>query len=50
MRYNRFSMQGHRILGNGLSEIHFDNKELIHINWKGYRFTVVNNEHGGHNS
>ena len=39
-------MQGRRILGNGLPEVHFDNKELIHINWKGYWFTVVNYEHG----
>ena len=35
-------MQGRRILENSLPEVHFDNKELIHINWKGYWFTVVN--------
>ena len=43
-------MQGRRILGNDLPEVHFDNKELIHINWKGYWFTAVNYEHGRHGS
>ena len=39
-------MQGRRILENSLPEVHFDNNDLIHINWKGYWFTVVNYEHG----